>query len=56
MLKNEIKNIVQSQLDWLEPEADEIARVALDSFPELTPFTFILTGVRRAGKSNHVHS
>jgi predicted AAA+ superfamily ATPase len=51
MLKDEIKNIVQSQLNWLEPEPDEILRIALDSFPELTSFTYILTGVRRSGKS-----
>lgn len=51
MLKDEIKNIVVSQQKWLEPELDEIEREALHSFPDLTPFTYILTGVRRAGKS-----
>lgn len=51
MLKDEIKNIVLSQQEWLEPESGEIERSALNLFPELTPFTYILTGVRRAGKS-----
>jgi len=51
MLKDELKNIVLSQLDWLKPDADEIERSNLNSFPELTPFTYILTGARRSGKS-----
>lgn len=51
MLKDEIKNIVLSQLSWLEPEENEIERSANVAFPELTPFTYILTGIRRAGKS-----
>ena len=51
MLKEELKNIVLSQGEWLEPEEDELARALLGSLPELVPFTYILTGPRRAGKS-----
>jgi predicted AAA+ superfamily ATPase len=51
MLKEEIRNIVLSQQEWLAPELDELERHSLSLFNDLTPFTYILTGVRRAGKS-----
>lgn len=51
MLKDELKSIILSQEEWLKPEEDEIARDILGAFPKLTPFTYILTGPRRAGKS-----
>ncbi len=51
MLKDELKNIVLSQQSWLKREEDEIDREKLASFPDLSPFAYILTGVRRSGKS-----
>lgn len=51
MLKEEIKAIILSQQEWLVPEKDEILREELSGFSKLDPFAYILTGVRRSGKS-----
>jgi uncharacterized protein len=51
MLKEELRNIVITQQNWIKPEADEIERSAVASLTNLSPFIYILTGVRRAGKS-----
>jgi predicted AAA+ superfamily ATPase len=51
MLKDELKSIVLSQRNWLKPDQDEIERDMLGAFPKLDPFTYILTGPRRSGKS-----
>jgi uncharacterized protein len=51
MLKEVLKSIILSQQGWLVPEEHEIQREQLDSFVSLPPFTYMLTGVRRSGKS-----
>lgn len=51
MLKEVLKRIIQSQQGWLAPETSEIPREPIDRFLSLPPFTYILTGVRRSGKS-----
>ena len=51
MLKEVLKSIFLSQQEWLVPEEKEIPREQLDSFSSLPPFAYILTGVRRSGKS-----
>jgi len=51
MLKDLLKSIIQSQQEWLVPEEKEIPREQLDRFFSLPPFAYMLTGVRRSGKS-----
>lgn len=51
MLKDILKSIVESQQEWLAPGEKEIERQQSDSFLSLPPFVYIITGVRRAGKS-----
>jgi len=51
MLKDFLKSIIQSQQEWLVPEEKEIPREQLDRFFSLPPFAYMLTGVRRSGKS-----
>ena len=51
MLKEVLKSIILSQQEWLVPEEKEIPREQLDRFTSLHPFAYILTGVRRSGKS-----
>jgi uncharacterized protein len=51
MLKETLKTIILSQREWLETEVNEIKREQLAKFNQLPPFSYILTGVRRSGKS-----
>ena len=51
MLKDILKSVIQSQQEWLVPEEKEIPREQLDRFFSLPPFAYMLTGVRRSGKS-----
>lgn len=51
MLKDVLKSILHSQQEWLIPEDKEIPREQLDKFSSLPPFAYLLTGVRRSGKS-----
>ncbi len=51
MLKDELRTIILSQQDWLIPGQHEIPRNILKRIGELSPFGYIITGVRRAGKS-----
>jgi len=51
MLKEVLKSILHSQQEWLVPEDKEIPREQLNLFSSLTPFAYILTGIRRSGKS-----
>jgi uncharacterized protein len=51
LLKNTLRSILLSQLEWLVPEEKEIPREQLGRFSTLPPFAYLLTGVRRAGKS-----
>jgi len=51
MLKDVLKSIVESQQEWLAPGNKEIEREQCDRFLSLPPFVYIITGVRRAGKS-----
>jgi uncharacterized protein len=51
MLKETLKNIILSQQEWLIAEESEIQREQFDRFSSLAPFSYILTGVRRSGKS-----
>ncbi|MBN3035643.1 MAG: ATP-binding protein [Bacteroidales bacterium] len=51
MLKETLKSIILSQQEWIVAEEREIPREQLGSLKSLPPFTYILTGVRRSGKS-----
>jgi len=51
MLKDVLKSILLSQQEWLNPEEKEIPREQLAKFSVLPPFAYLLTGVRRSGKS-----
>ncbi|MBK6966905.1 MAG: ATP-binding protein [Bacteroidales bacterium] len=51
MLKEVLKSILLSQQEWLVPEEKEIPREQLGKFSSLPPFAYLLTGVRRSGKS-----
>lgn len=51
MLKEVLKSIIHSQQEWLVPEEKEIQREQLGRFSSLPPFAYLLTGVRRSGKS-----
>jgi uncharacterized protein len=51
MLKETLKSIILSQQEWLVKEENEINREQTAIFKDLKPFTYILTGVRRSGKS-----
>lgn len=51
MLKEILKSILVSQQDWLVPDPREIRREGLDWFSSIPPFCYIITGVRRSGKS-----
>lgn len=51
MLKEVLRSIVKSQKEWLGVEDQEIEREGFEGLSTLTPFGYILTGVRRAGKS-----
>ena len=51
MLKEILKTIILSQQEWLAQEEKEILREQLHVFTSLPPFAYLLTGVRRSGKS-----
>ncbi len=51
MLKEVLKSIILSQQEWLVEEEREIPREHFEELKSLTPFGYILTGVRRSGKS-----
>jgi hypothetical protein len=51
MLNEVLKSIILSQQEWLAEEAGEIPRDQREKFSSLSPFGYILTGVRRSGKS-----
>jgi predicted AAA+ superfamily ATPase len=51
MIKEVLRSIILSQQEWLVPEEKEIPREQLGRFSALPPFAYILTGVRRSGKS-----
>lgn len=51
MLKDVLKSILYSQQEWLVQEQKEIPREQLERFSSLSPFAYLLTGVRRSGKS-----
>ena len=51
MLKEVLKSIIISQQEWLLPEEKEIPREQLSKFKSLPSFSYMLTGVRRSGKS-----
>jgi len=51
MIKNILKTIILSQQEWLIPDEREITREQFKSMGALPPFAYILTGVRRSGKS-----
>jgi len=51
MLKEVLKQIILSQQEWIAPENREIKREQFERFSSLSPFSYILTGVRRSGKS-----
>ena len=51
MLKDILKTIILSQQEWLIPDEREITREQFKSMGALPPFAYILTGVRRSGKS-----
>jgi predicted AAA+ superfamily ATPase len=51
MLKKVLKSIVLSQQEWLIPDPREIRREGIDWFSSIPPFSYIITGVRRSGKS-----
>jgi predicted AAA+ superfamily ATPase len=51
MLKETLKSIILSQQEWLNPGEKEIRREGFDRFLSLPPFAYIITGVRRSGKS-----
>lgn len=51
MLREVLKSIIQSQKEWLVPEEKEIPREQLDRFSSLPPYAYLITGVRRSGKS-----
>ncbi len=51
MLKDTLKAIMLSQKEWLKPDSQEIQREQFEKFRNLPPFTYIITGVRRSGKS-----
>ncbi len=51
MLKEVLESIILSQQEWLAAEEGEIPREQFDKFVSLPPFAYILTGVRRSGKS-----
>ncbi len=51
MLKELLKSVILSQQEWLAEEENEIPREQFEDFTSLSPFGYILTGVRRCGKS-----
>jgi predicted AAA+ superfamily ATPase len=51
MLKEVLKSIILSQQEWLVPEENEIPREQFENLSSLPPFSYLLTGVRRSGKS-----
>jgi predicted AAA+ superfamily ATPase len=51
MLKEILRSIILSQQEWLLPDEKEIAREQVAKMTSLPPFAYILTGVRRSGKS-----
>lgn len=51
MLKDVLKSIILSQQEWNVPGDKEIPREQFDRFKSLPAFSYILTGVRRSGKS-----
>lgn len=51
MLKEVLKSIILSQQDWLTPDPHEIKREGLDWFSSLPSYSYIITGIRRSGKS-----
>jgi len=51
MFKEVLKSIILSQQEWLAEEEREIPREQLSGLESLKPFGYILTGVRRCGKS-----
>ncbi len=51
MLKDVLKSIVVSQQEWLVAGPNEIKREQFSQLTSLPSFAYILTGVRRSGKS-----
>jgi uncharacterized protein len=51
MLKETLRSIYISQQEWIIPDNKEIQRNQFSRFISLQPFCYILTGVRRSGKS-----
>jgi len=51
MLKEVLKTIILSQQEWFVKEEKEIPREQIQNFTSLPPFAYLLTGVRRSGKS-----
>jgi hypothetical protein len=51
MLKEVLKSIILSQQDWLIPDPREIRREGIEWFSSIPPYSYIITGVRRSGKS-----
>ncbi|MCD4698452.1 MAG: ATP-binding protein [Bacteroidales bacterium] len=51
MLKEVLKSIIISQQEWLVEDEGEIPREQFAELSSLSPFGYILTGVRRSGKS-----
>jgi len=51
MLKETLRSVILSQQEWLSADDREIVRSSMERYIKLPPFTYILTGVRRSGKS-----
>jgi hypothetical protein len=51
MLKEVLKSNIISQQEWLISDPLEIRREGTDWFSSIPPFSYIITGVRRSGKS-----
>ena len=51
MLRDVLKSIILAQQEWLHIPEREIEREMLKDLKELHPFAYIITGVRRSGKS-----
>jgi uncharacterized protein len=51
MLRNTLESIILSQQSWFQHEPHEILRDQLNQYQSVSPFGYVLTGVRRSGKS-----
>jgi uncharacterized protein len=51
MLKDVLKSIILAQQEWLHIPEREVEREMLEDLKELHPFAYIITGMRRSGKS-----